>query len=461
MNKPKKRAYIVAWSELARWDIKSARAAAFRSTHPHFVKMGEFVEEATELAHPMRSPEHNWPVYGVSNRNGIRLSHYQKGSEFNAPYKRIKKDWFFHNPTRANVGSLGRVPDVPDDAITSPEYQVWRIKRGLLPEFVELLIRLPFFLELVESHRVGAVKERLFVQNLCEIPIPALNTEAQKSIVRRWNEGKKRAEEKALKARELEQLVDAEFFAQLGLKKPGRASISRAFSVLWQDFARWGVDYNFLNKSGADLSQGTYPAVELGKVLEIVQYGTSQKAQEFGDGVPVVRMNNIVDGRLDFSDLKFISLPYSELKKLLLRRGDILFNRTNSKELVGKCAVFDSEADFVFASYLIRLRIREGAADPDYIAYAINSAIGRFQIDALSRQIIGQANINTEELRGLRIPMPPLAIQKRLATRIFSERERSMDLQVEARRDEENLRRDINNIILHGNYTVGGGDGGN
>jgi Abortive infection alpha len=167
--------YALQWRVLSRWDLKSARAAAFRAAHPSFRPLGDFIEEATEIVHPAKQPAHKWPVYGVNNKEGIVFSHFQLGETFNSTYKRIKKDWFFHNPTRANVGSLGRVPDVPSDAITSPEYQVWRIKQGLLPEFVEILIRLPFLLDLIDCHRVGAVKERLFVENLCEIPIPVLS----------------------------------------------------------------------------------------------------------------------------------------------------------------------------------------------------------------------------------------------------------------------------------------------
>src|SRR5262245_31046219 len=112
-------------------------------------------------------------------------------------------------------------------------------------------------------------------------------------------------------------------------------------------------------------------------------------------------MNNLFEGRLDLGDMKHVVLPPSEVAGLALKDGDILINRTNSKELVGKCAVFHESPLYVFASYLIRLRTND-EADPDYVAWVINSVLGRQQIDALSRQIIGQANINTEEIRGLR-----------------------------------------------------------
>ena len=103
---------------------------------------------------------------------------------FNAAYKRIRKDWFFHNPTRCNVGSLGIVPEVPQDAITSPEYQVWRVRNDsrdpMLPGFIATLIQTPFFINLVQFNRVGAVKQRMYTENLCQLRIPYLPESAQR-----------------------------------------------------------------------------------------------------------------------------------------------------------------------------------------------------------------------------------------------------------------------------------------
>jgi restriction endonuclease S subunit len=176
----------LTWTNLSRWDVKTARAAAFRISNPTFKPLGEWAEESTELVKPWSEPEKEWPVYGVNNKAGVVFSHHQKGRDFNAPYKRIRKNWFFHNPTRSSVGSLGIVPDVPEDAITSPEYQVWRIKEErkaeLIPAYVAVLINTPFFIKLIQFHRVGAVKQRLYVDNLLEIPIPVLPIQQQELI---------------------------------------------------------------------------------------------------------------------------------------------------------------------------------------------------------------------------------------------------------------------------------------
>lgn len=183
MESLKKPCIIVHWKNIGSLDIKSARAAAYRIDNPSCRCLEEFAEEATEIVKPWEQPEKDWPVYGVNNKEGVFFSHFQQGKDFNAPYKRIHKDWFFHNPTRSSVGSLGIVPEVPDDAITSPEYQVWRVTKDLLPGYVATLIATPFFIELIQVHRVGAVKQRLYVENLLQIPIPYIAEQSQRRIV--------------------------------------------------------------------------------------------------------------------------------------------------------------------------------------------------------------------------------------------------------------------------------------
>ena len=182
------RFFALDFEDLFAWDVKSGRASAFRLACPSFRPMGDFIEEATDLVRPSTEPEKDWPVYGVNNKAGVFLNSHQKGETFNAAYKRIRKDWFFHNPTRCNVGSLGIVPEVPEDAITSPEYQVWCVKDNppdpMLPGFVAVLIQTPFFLELVQFNRVGAVKQRMYTENLCQIRIPYLSKTDQRKYAK-------------------------------------------------------------------------------------------------------------------------------------------------------------------------------------------------------------------------------------------------------------------------------------
>ena len=179
------RVFVANYSKSRQWDLKAGRAAAFIKSNPSFIKLGDFTEECTKSIRPWENPEEDWPVYGVNNKTGVFFNANQLGKEFNAPYKIIKKDWFFHNPTRANVGSIGIVNEVPENAVTSPEYQVWKLTQGLLPDFMSLMTRTDYFLTLVSFNRVGGVKQRMYYSNLAEIRLPNITIDMQRKYIKK------------------------------------------------------------------------------------------------------------------------------------------------------------------------------------------------------------------------------------------------------------------------------------
>lgn len=167
------------------------------------------------------------------------------------------------------------------------------------------------------------------------------------------------------------------------------------------------------------LSELEASAATLGDVIIECKYGTSKKANTSEEGCPIIRMGNIQDGRLDTADIKHIDLPSKERKKYLLREGDILINRTNSLELVGKSAVFSSlPGDWVYASYLIRMRVDPDKALPHYVNAVINSRLGREYIYRTARRAIGMVNINAQEIKRMPLPLPSLDEQEKLIEKI-------------------------------------------
>lgn len=181
----KSKVFLADYENTRQWDVKAGRAAAFITANPGFMRLGDFTEECIETVRPWDDAEKEWPVYGVNNKTGVFLNNMQLGEKFNSPYKKIQENWFFHNPTRANVGSLGIVPKVPANAITSPEYQVWRLTGRLLPEFMALMLRTDYFLTLVDFNRVGGVKQRMYYANLAEIRLPKIPDTLQNDFAER------------------------------------------------------------------------------------------------------------------------------------------------------------------------------------------------------------------------------------------------------------------------------------
>ena len=451
MTAPAVRYMVMNWRELPRWDMKTARASAFRRAHPDFRPLGVFAEEATELVRPWTEPEKDWPVYGVNNEAGVVFSHYQRGDSFNSPYKRIQKDWFFHNPTRANVGSLGRVPEVPDDAITSPEYQVWRITSGILPEFVELLIRTAFFIEQVACHRVGAVKERLYVQNLLEIPVPVVSLAAQRKIVAIWEASRKTDTEATERVAQLERDIETRFLDDLGLKPPRKTALPKYLSVRWSELLRWSVRFNTLYLTKIDMSSGKYREISLGDVAT-VSYGV-QKCPSNRPGQhprPYLRVANVQRGVLDLNEIKYINVSDSELPSYLLKKGDVLFVEGNgSRTELGRCAIWNGEINgCVHQNHILKVRPRLEELLPEFAMTWFNTEVGKNHFFRNAKTSSGLGTINSTELRAAPIPIPPLTVQHKIMERVFKLRDEISKIKEKARVSEESAREDVEKMIL-------------
>ncbi len=160
---------------------------------------------------------------------------------------------------------------------------------------------------------------------------------------------------------------------------------------------------------------------EVGKIADLAfktQYGTSKKAHETIGNYPILRMNNITYvGGWDFANLKYIEFDETEQKKYLVYKNDILFNRTNSKELVGKTAVYRKNKPMAFAGYLVKL-IVNNKGNPEYISSYLNSKHGKSFLINKAKSIVGMANINAEELKSITINIPPVNLQNTFADRV-------------------------------------------
>jgi type I restriction enzyme S subunit len=131
-------------------------------------------------------------------------------------------------------------------------------------------------------------------------------------------------------------------------------------------------------------------------------------------GIPVLRMGNIQDSEIDLSNLKYATLSEQDAQRYDIRSGDILFNRTNSRELVGKVAVARHDISATFASYLIRLRCSSGT-DPFWLHAVLSSPKYQDILRSVATPGASQANINANKLGDILVPVPPSEEQKTIS----------------------------------------------
>jgi type I restriction enzyme, S subunit len=153
--------------------------------------------------------------------------------------------------------------------------------------------------------------------------------------------------------------------------------------------------------------------VKVGDTLILCQYGLSIPLEKDGE-FPVFRMMNIENGVVVEKEMKFVNLPQDQFRAYQLEQGDILFNRTNSADLVGKVGIYRLSGNYVFASYLIRLRVRKEMVLPEYLNYDLNSDLGQQRILAYATPGVSQSNINANNLKRVLVPLPPLIEQAQI-----------------------------------------------
>jgi type I restriction enzyme S subunit len=152
-------------------------------------------------------------------------------------------------------------------------------------------------------------------------------------------------------------------------------------------------------------------------LLSQTQYGLSVRGEETGR-YGILRMTNQVEGKISTEKMQFVDVSESDFEKYRLRNGDILFNRTNSIELVGRTAIFDSNGEYVFASYLIRMKTNGERLDPYFLNHYLNWGESQRRLKSIALRAIGQSNISATRLRTFQIPLPSLEEQADIIERI-------------------------------------------
>lgn len=264
------------------------------------------------------------------------------------------------------------------DLIVSTGFYVLEPSKEIMPKYLYHYLNSEFFLNQKNRLSKGATQCALNNEGLANIKINMYDIELQKKIVEILDKSEMLIEKRKEQIEALDELVKSKFIEMFG------------------DPA--------LNPKGW----------EKGKIADIIvktQYGTSSKADEVKGEFKVLRMNNITyKGQWDFSSMKYVDLDEKEKQKYLVYKGEVLFNRTNSKELVGKTAVYKEEEPMAYAGYLVKAIPNERATG-EFIAAYMNTKYIKGKLFNMAKNIVGMANINAEEFKKIDVYIPPIELQ--------------------------------------------------
>lgn len=288
--------------------------------------------------------------------------------------------------------NLNKVLLADQDGICSTDIWALKTSEAVMPDFALRYLRSPAVYVRAAQLAAGANLPRLSAEAFDRLPIPLPTLPEQERIVDVLRQAEAEAVAKAKQS--VSYLVD-----------------HLVRTAYWEYFAAW---YS---------ADGPVDPVRISDCVADSQYGISEAMEERGSHA-VLRMNSITtSGWLDLSDLKYASLSEKDIESTRLQDGDLLFNRTNSKELVGKCAIWRPvTGEFSFASYLVRLRLKKEML-PEYLWATLNSAYGKYRLSNSAKQAVSMANVSPTDLGRITVPLPPLPLQEEFAAFVRSTEE--------------------------------------
>jgi type I restriction-modification system DNA methylase subunit/restriction endonuclease S subunit len=345
------------------------------------VKLKDYLILNTNKIKPSKTPDVNYKVLGVSNDIGIFLNEKLNASETNQSYFVVSKNEFCYNPYRINVGSIGLNIFDNDNQIISGAYLVFACKEEELnPKYLDALFNSKGFLSYVDDKANGGVRMNFKFEDMeaWEIPLPTI--EEQIEIV-----------------------------TQIEKQKAIIEGADKVISNWTIDFESYFLSYKFSQKSLSEL------------IIESL-YGSSEKADYQDEVYNILRIGNV--GFCDFKleDIKKSLLSEKDFNKYKLQKGDFLIVRSNGNpKLVGKCAIWNSDEQFAYASYLIRFRFKLDEVEPKYVMYFFMSPSGR---ELLNPQAGGGTyNISATEFQKVQIPYPKIDVQRQITTELDAKME--------------------------------------
>lgn len=324
--------------------------------------------------------------------------------------------------TRVGVGKA--VINTIDIAINQDITAIIPDRRLITPEFLILQLKQAHIQTYLSNHKHGATIKGITRDSLKKVPLvlPPLQEQATISKV-------------------LQSILDAIDCRKEEIRiecERREALREHLFTSSFNNIAPKHTEIGKLPKN--------WSLVPFGEIAKAMQYGLSQKGHSTGQ-YPILRMNNLRDGRIDDTSLQWVDLDDKLLKKFAVQRGDILFNRTNSIEHVGRTGIANESDKYVFASYLIRIVVNEQKANPWFVSAYLNYAETQKRLKGIASRAVGQSNISASKLKMFLMPVPPLNEQAEIAELLKSLDDKIASLQAELALQEELFRFSLDRLM--------------
>jgi len=348
----------------------------------------------------------------------------------------------------ATIGKVG-IYNYDKEANINQAICAVRFKEEFLSHFVHIYLLTPLGQKIIDRLKRPVARANINLEEIGSIPLPFISVNKQKKIIEYYYKIIKQKRQKEKQAKALLDSIDDYLLNELGITLPkiDNSLEKRIFEVNLSDISGARIDPNYKIKiDNINNLTWKYSLCEVKNLMiGSAQYGANETAQAYktDKDIRYIRITDIDEiGILKNNNMKTADTIQEQY---MLNYNDILFARSGS---VGRCYIHKNiEKKAIFAGYLIRFILDETIVNLDYFFFYCHSSIYKYWVSAIERPAV-QSNINLEEYKSLKIPLPPIKKQNEIATHITSIRAKAKKLKTEAMQDLENAKLEVEKMIL-------------
>ena len=344
------------------------------------VRLGDYIQEYSVK----NKDDENISVYSVTNTKGFCKDYFGKevASKDKTTYKIVPYGYFAYNPSRINVGSVDWQRK-EKKVIVSPLYNVFSVSPNLERQYLYYYLKSDFVLQRIKAVATGSVRDNLKLSMLYEFPIELPKLENQRKIVKILDKVSDVIEKKEQELEQLETLVKSRFVELFGdpIKNPKGWEVVKLSECLER------IDNGKSFTCDSNAREGVFPAI-----LKL-------SAATYGDYRPY-------ENKALLDEKQFV-------ESVEVHRGDLLFTRKNTPDLVGMAAyVFETPEKLMMPDLIFRLVTNERMT-PTFLWQLINNREFRPAIQGISGgSAKSMSNISKERLKNIEVICPPISEQK-------------------------------------------------
>lgn len=407
----------IRFKDFDNWSVKNYLSSLVYSEH-EIVLLGQHIQAETTKIKPFENPKDNFKILGVNNKTGIFDNEIKKGTEINQPYKIVENGFLAFNPYRINVGSIGLKSSTQKFNLISPAYVVFSCRKQLLPEYLFLIFKTKVFNEIIKENTRGSVRQILAFDILETLKIPLPSLEIQQEIVKNYQDKLDLAKEQNQLAKQKEAKIETYLYQELGIELPKEEKQNNDLLqfVRFKDLDRWDVAF-LLNKNQIISNYDTVPMISvIGNFLrdknnDSLRFNSQRHPNE---RFKYIGMENIEKDTGEL--LKFQNINGSDIKSQTIKLPKGFFMYGKLRPYLNKYFYNNSDnKNIIISSEFFVFSVKK--INKLYFKFCLSSSFIQYQI---TNHMKGarMPRIGEDIFKNLKIPLPPLETQNKIANHI-------------------------------------------